>query len=345
MKFWFERGAWVSPKAQQKFKDICPEDIKSIAIIRHAALGDMILTRAFIAEARKFFPNASITLSVVSNYRFGVPEDMVDRVHIAIGSDQRHVPKKEQIRVAKELGYHDILFDMSVSSRSILLGLLNKSMLKVSYPYRNWQRMLYDACVFRSDMQFEAETLLDMLRLFGASPASPPDFNISGSTVNSKLKRSKPCIVYFTSASIANKCWPVESFATLIKQLAIQYPDYEHIILEGLADWESVSPLMSMISDGGEKQNIEVQKAMPLDDTLALLQAAAVVVCNDTGIRNLAICCATPTVGIFFSTVPYRYWPRYGQHKAVFQADGSMPTVESVLMATNKIIENQITPL
>ncbi|VAW99211.1 hypothetical protein MNBD_GAMMA23-1491 [hydrothermal vent metagenome] len=341
MKFWFERGAWVSPKAQKKFKDISPEDIKSIAIIRHAALGDMILTRAFIGEARKFFPNASITLSVVSNYRFGVPEDMVDRVHIAIGSDQRHVPKREQLRVAKELGYHDIFFDMCVSSRSILLGLVNKSKFKVSYPYRNWQRIFYDACVFRSDMQFEAETLLDMLRLFGASPQSPPDFKLSISNKNLELKHSKPYIVYFTSASISNKCWPVESFAALIKQLALQHADYDHIILEGLADWESVSPLLELISSDGDKENVNIQKAMSLDDTLTLLQGAAVVVCNDTGIRNLAICCTTPTVGIFFSTVPYRYWPRYGQHEAVFQANGSMPAVDSVLMVTNKIIKNQ----
>ena len=154
MKFWFERGAWVSPKAREKFKDILPTDIKTIAIIRHAALGDMILTRAFIAEARKFFPNASITLSVVSNYQFGVPADMVDRVHVAIGSDQREVSKKEQIRVAKSLGDHDLIFDMAVSSRSLLLCMLNKAFLKISFTYRNWQRIFYDECVYRSDMQF-----------------------------------------------------------------------------------------------------------------------------------------------------------------------------------------------
>ncbi len=335
MKFWFTRGAWVSKKTQEKFKTIVPEDIKSIAIIRHAALGDMILTRAFIAEARKFFPNASITLSVVSNYRYGVPEDMVDRVHVAIGSDQRHVPKREQIRVAKELGYHDILFDMTVSSRSILLGLLNKSMLKVSYPYRNWQRILYDVCVFRSDMQFEAETLLDMLRVFGANVTTPPDSHIN----TPALKKDKPYFVYFTTASIANKCWPVEHFASLLQKLSTQYPNHQHIILQGLAKWESVAKLMELTDAETKIKNIEVQKALPLKETFGFLKGAAVVIGNDTGIRNLAICCDTPTVGIFSSAVLYRYWPRYGKHDAVFHADGSIPSVEDVQKSVNKIIK------
>ena len=334
MKFWFERGAWVSEKAQQKFKDISPHDIKSIAIIRHAALGDLILTRAFISEARKFFPNASITLSVVSNYQYGVPDDMVDRIHVAIGSDQRHIPKRQQIARAKELGYHDIIFDMTVSSRSILLSLVNKAGLKVSFPYRNWQRIFYDACVYRSDLQFEAETLLDMLRLLGARPVTPPAFSVSVPA----LKREKPYLVYFTSASIANKCWPVEHFAALIKQLSRQYANYEHIILEGLAEWESVTPLMELLSAETLNGNIVVQKAMQMDDTLALLKGASVVIGNDTGIRNMAICCEAATVGIFYSTVPYRYWPRYGLHDAVFLADGQLPTVAAVVESVENIL-------
>lgn len=340
MKFWYERGAWVAPKAQEKFKDISPSDIKSIAIIRHAALGDMILTRAFITEARKFFPNASITLSVVSNYQFGVPADMVDRVHVAIGSDQREVPKKEQIRVAKSLGEHDLIFDMAVSSRSLFLCMLNKARLKISFPYRKWQRIFYDACVYRSDLQFEAETLLDMLRLFGARPLSPPDFKVPLIEVKPELKPVQPYIVYFTSASIENKCWPAQHFADLIQQLAQQHPNYNHVILEGLAKWESVAPLMSQISGSGEIMNVAVQKALPLDDTLTLLANAELVVSNDTGIRNLAICCPTPTVGIFYSTVPYRYWPRYGKHDAVFESDGSIPSVEAVKASVNNILQN-----
>ena len=74
MKFWFTKGAWASKRARKIIKSISADQIKKIAVIRHAALGDMVLTRAFLVEARKAFPNAEITLSVVSNYTRGCPK-------------------------------------------------------------------------------------------------------------------------------------------------------------------------------------------------------------------------------------------------------------------------------
>ncbi len=323
MKFWYERGAWVSKKTRLKLASIQPEQIKSIAIIRHAALGDMILTRAFIHEARQFFPNAKITLSVVSNYTYGAPEDMVDRLHIAYGNDRRDIPKLEQIRRARSLGEHDIIFDLAVSTRSVWLCLLNKASLKIGYPYRYAQRWLYDAAIFRSDFEFEAQIMLDMLRLLGAKPATPPDFQIHVAAA----KQEQSSIIYFTSASALSKCWPKPHFIDLIRQAAGDFPDHQHMILNGQAEWEDAADIKSALQD---LENVSLQQSLPLEQTLALIKAADLVVCNDTGIRNLAICCETPTLGIFFSTVPYRYWPRYGKHRAAFNANGSIPSVADV---------------
>ena len=113
MKLWFERGAWASAKGRKRVAALSADNAESIALIRHAALGDMVLIRPFIFELRKFFPNATITLSLVSNYVYGAPEELVDRIHIIYGSDQRNVSKLLQYRKIKELGYHDIIFDMA----------------------------------------------------------------------------------------------------------------------------------------------------------------------------------------------------------------------------------------
>ena len=321
MKFWYERGAWVSKKARARLTQLKPEEVQSIAIIRHAALGDMILTRAFIYEVRQFFPNASITLSVVSNYTYGAPEDMIDRLHVAYGNDRRDVSKREQIKRARELGYHDIIFDLAVSTRSVWLCLLNKAKLKVGYPYRATQRWLYDAAIFRSDFEFEAQVMLDMLRLMGARPTTPPDFRVEVA----EFKHDKPCVIYFTSASAESKCWPRQHFVELISQAARDYPGYKHVILNGTAEWEDASVLMPKLQ---QFDNVSLQLPMSLDETLGYIKSASLVVSNDTGIRNLAITCETPTLGLFFSTVPYRYWPKYGKHDAVFNADGSVPSVD-----------------
>ncbi|MBD3797958.1 MAG: lipopolysaccharide heptosyltransferase family protein, partial [Campylobacterales bacterium] len=65
LKLNFRRGsAFASKKAREYLATISPSDVKNIAVIRHAAIGDFVVTRPFLIELRKFFPNAKITLSV-----------------------------------------------------------------------------------------------------------------------------------------------------------------------------------------------------------------------------------------------------------------------------------------
>ena len=74
---WFERGAFATKSARAYLEDTFnPETVAKIAVIRHAALGDQVITRPFLVEARKFFPNAEITLVAVSNYQYGMPSDL-----------------------------------------------------------------------------------------------------------------------------------------------------------------------------------------------------------------------------------------------------------------------------
>jgi ADP-heptose:LPS heptosyltransferase len=156
MKLWFTKGVWKRKNIDRKIESLTFSDVKKIAILRHAALGDMLLTRSFIIEARKAFPNATITLSVVSNYTRGTPEDLVDRVHIVHGSDQKEVSLKDRIKRIKELGPQDIIFDLASSSRSTLTCMLTPATLKIGFPYRRFQaKMLYDIATPRSDLNFE----------------------------------------------------------------------------------------------------------------------------------------------------------------------------------------------
>jgi ADP-heptose:LPS heptosyltransferase len=332
MKFWYKSGAWASKAAWRKLAALTPAGARRIAVIRHAALGDMVLTRPFLSELRKHFPNASITLSLVSNYVHGAPEDLVDRVHVVYGSDRRDVSRWEQLRRARELGYQDLLFDLAATPRSFWLSVLNRAYLKVGFPYRAIQRWLfYDAAVWRSDLRFEAEAMLEMLNLIGIRTEYPPRFDLPGTAT----RRARPCVVYFPSASEPSKCWPTERFAELIGRMARDYPAYDHLVLEGRAAWESIDGLLEAV---GDVANVQPVRNAGLADTIALLKAARLVVSNDTGIRNLAIAAETPTVGIFFSTYPFRYWPRGPKHDAVFTPDGSLPTVAAVYESARKVI-------
>lgn len=324
MKIWYLKGVWTSRKAQSKIKNLAFEDIKSIAVLRHAALGDMVLTRSFIVEAKKLFPNASITISIISNYTRGVPEDLVDRVHLVHGTDQRDTPFRERIARIKELGHHDLIFDLASTSRSYLTCFFNSAILKLGFPYRKFRAwMFYDVTTCRSDLNFEVNDMLSMLQVLGAKTSYPHVYNMPGEP----LKRERPYIVYFIGASDPYKCWPLKNFAELIQGLCKQHPDHDHLVLEGLKEWESADEILQ---SSANNPRVSVVRADTIEETSSLMKGADLVVSNDTGIRHVAIVCGTPTVGIFIGG-PYRYWPRYDIHDAVF------PSLEDGIVSVKEV--------
>ena len=332
MKLWFERGAWASARGRRLISSVDRQQVKKVVVIRHAALGDMVLTRPFLVEARRFFPNAELVLSIVSNYSYGLPTDLVDSVHVLHGSDQPTVSLKDRIARARELKGIDILFDLADTTRSRYLCLLTDAKIKVGFPYsRGLRNLIFHAAVPRSDFSFEAINMIDALMLFGASPEIPPQFGWESLRRSNDSLPKSPYIIYFPFASVNSKCWDTENYLRSISRLAQMHPSYEHIILGGVGKNEALQPFEAALA---EFKNIRFQRPLELDETLRFLSHARLVISNDTGIRNLAISLDVPSIGIFFATVPYRYWPRYGKHRALFNADGFPPSVEDLVEAT-----------
>ena len=333
MKLWFHRGVRASKKAHGIVNALQADKVKKIAVVRHAALGDMMLTRPFLIEARKAFPNAVITLSTVSNYTRGTPDDLVNRVHIMHGSDKKHASISERIRNARELGEQDIIFDLAASNRSTWLCLLTRAKLKIGFPYKRFHaRFVYDIAIHRSDLDFEVNDMLKQLNIFGIKTAYPHQFAMPGDA----LRRDSPYVVYFIGASTPDKCWPHDHFAGLIDRMASRWPDHDHLVLEGIQKWETADKILEHI---GERTNVTRFFTDTIEATTSLIKGADMVVSNDTGIRHIAIASDTPTAGIFYAD-PFRYWPRYGYHDiALPRGDAAHPSVEDMFIACNGIMQ------
>ena len=330
MKLWKEANTWQSKKAVAKLARIDASDIHRIVVIKHAAFGDMLLLRPFLIELRRAFPDASITLSVISHYLRGVPEDLVERVHVAPSTKEKK-GLFHSYRAYKELGPHDLLFDLTVSTRSFLLSLVTNAKFKIGFQYRGLHKYIYDIAIPRSAYRFEAATFLEQLCPLGITYAWPPRFEMP----TSEIKRDKPYIVYFPTASTPDKSWSGQNFSVLIRNMAEELSQYDHIILCGISEWEKTvaNDIMASLS---ELENVTRLDAGP--DDKALIKGARLLVSNDTGIRHLGIALNTTTVCIFFNTPPYRYWPRYGHHQVVYNQDASIPDWQAVASAMRKAL-------
>lgn len=334
MKIWSWKRTWVAPQAPAKAAGLHFNEVRRIAVLKHAALGDMLLTRPFLLTLRNYFPNAQITLSVVENYQAGIPHDLIDRLHVTLSS--KKTGALTRLRNYRELGPHDLLFDISAVTRTFWISFLNKASLKIGFQHRNLHRYIYDIALNRTGFRFEAETFLDQLQVLGIDYDWPLRFDYDPGTVDI----AQPYLVYFPTASDNYKAWQAEHFAELIRQMSGEYPGYQHILLGGVADWEDqVCQKILQQTDG--RDNLRYIRGS--DETPALINGATALVSNDTGIRNLAIATETPTVGIFISTLPFNYQPRFGRHKVIFATEGGQPEVTTVKTALLEILQNGAT--
>jgi len=337
MKLWYRKAAWSSRKARQRLAGMDKDSIKSIAVIRHAALGDMIHTRPFLLELRRAFKNARITISVNASYSRGVPEDLVDRVHVIYRRKTRNQGIREQVKLIKSLGYHDLVFDLADTPRSRMLLALNPAKIKLGYTsYWLIEKLVMDVNIPRSDLVFEADMNLQLLNILGIKTGYPPEYGLD---VEDK-EVSQPYIVYFPSASVPQRYWNLESVSELISEMSKAYPDYSHYILKGIKEEEKTKSILDNIKDSKNVQPVEIDN---LDETIQFIGNARLVVSNDTSIRHLAIATGTPSIGIYFGTAlestPFRYCPMWGNHDAVFEDDGSQPAATKVFESCIKLLK------
>ncbi|WP_194565877.1 glycosyltransferase family 9 protein [Vibrio anguillarum] len=332
---WFERGAYASKQAKKYLiHEFSPEKVKKIAIFRHAALGDQVIVRPFLIEARKFFPNAKITLVGVSNYQYGTPSDLADETIFMIGRHRKHeLNWKQKIQQFTQLEEQDIIFDVAGTSRSYWMTLLSKAKLKFGFPYKPYLcGSLYNIAVFRSDFQPELECMLDMLKMLGHNPQRPLDFGYPSHLELYDKEQSKPNILYFNGASTQSKILTQEQMKSFIELAITTFPNHQHVYLEGKNDFEKGDFLRHLEVN----RNFTIQSCLPLDELVEYIAKARLVVAPDTGVRNIAVSTHTPTVGIFYSTVPFRYTPLEGDHRIVMNANGDIPSNQQIIaeMAT-----------
>jgi len=333
----FRRGsAFASKKARAYLSTISPEDVKKITVIRHAAIGDFMNIRPFLIELREFFPNAKVTLSVVKHYMYGIPEDLIDEIHVMSRYDDFEKGTKSsfmtRVKEAKTLPEQDIIFDLTDSTITLLLIMLSKAKLKIGYPYRAVRRFFYDIATLRSDFVVEAQSVMHMLNILGAKTQVPLRYGNDQKYPKVDEKR----VVYFAGASVENKCWAKEKFKALIEKMSDEFPEYQHVILQGIGKNEKFLEIYEPLQ---EKENVFLQEVLPIEEVMQFLRNSRCLVSNDTGVRNMGIALEIPTVGIFFNIPPFRYWPREEKHDCVFNTEYLQPEVDNVFEVTKNLLE------
>ena len=106
----------------------------------------------------------------------------------------------------------------------------------------------------------------------------------------------------------ANKRWPVDYFAEVIRQVAGQFSDVRFAILGGADDRLLGEVLMRVASD----RCLDLTGQTSLPEMVEWLRRCELMVTNDTGPMHVAAALRKPIIGLFGPTEPRRTGP-YGQ--------------------------------
>jgi ADP-heptose:LPS heptosyltransferase len=273
----------------------------NILVIKHGALGDIVLAFAAFAGIRRAHPRACITLLTTSPFAaLLAASPWFDRIEVDDRPAVWNVPGLLNLR--RQLRGFDLVFDLQTSSRS------SRYFALAGRPA--WSGIA-EGCAFphanpaRNSMHTR-ERLAEQLALAGIGDLQPP--NLSWLTAAEVAEFGLPerfaLLVPGASAHRPEKRWPAENFKALA---------------EGL-------PMPSVLVGGPGEQLPIVVPGEDLIGQTSLLQLAAITaraslaIGNDTGPMHLAAALNIPSVVLFSgASDPDLTAPRY--------PDGGLPTI------------------
>jgi len=138
--------------------------------------------------------------------------------------------------------------------------------------------------------------------------------------------------VVHPGASCADRRWPAASFATVVDHLSTRA---DRVVLTGSADELGVTETVAAESTVAP---LSVAGRTTVGSLAALLAAARIVVCNDTGVAHLAGAVGTPSVTVFARSDRRRWRVRGECHREVHGPDCGWPEPDAVMAAADELL-------
>jgi len=317
------------------------QDVRRIAFLRTDRLGETLLNLPAIAALKAALPQAELTVVIspdLCDLLAAAPA--VDRV-LPHGEGEGQWWFTRALRLAKAL--RSRRFDLAVVSNP--KKELHVAVWLAGIPWRagyarKWGRWLL---THRLDdrkalgERHEVEYNLDLIRTLGLPTTIPqwqlPRFDREQTEVFQLLQRqgikpSEPLMVVHPWTSNPLKQWPVGRFQTLIRQ-CVERLGVQVVVVGGP---EEAQQSKEVLLAGAPVGNLT--GALTLRQLAALLQAAKLLVSNDSGPVHVASAVGAKTIVLFGTpdraTGPGRWGPFGERHRVIWKPSMEAISVEEV---------------
>lgn len=283
-------------------KRILPGEIRTLGLLRTAAIGDTVLLSAPIADLRAAFPEASLVLFAgPTNCEMARLLDGVDCVvEVPIQNPAAALRRVRSMPV-------DIFLDFGQWPRfDALLARLSGASFTIGFKtpgqYRHYG---YDATVEHSTEVHELENFRRLVRVLGVKTGHSP-------RLTAPLQGAPPARDYAVFHLWPGgrrkhlKQWPGERWRALIEEAA--GPEFEIVLTGSAADRRANEAVIEGVRRPA-RHFVRNAAGISLRETACVLAQARLVVSVDTGVMHLAAALGAPLVALHGPTSSRRWGP------------------------------------
>jgi len=326
--------------------------------VQTAFIGDVILITPLIKAVRSLYPNALIDALVVPACASLLANN--PHLHAVISYPKRKNALWTMLQMIKRLrnNLYDLAISPHSSGRTHLLLYFSKIPIRIGFdrslfPWLLTAKIPHPVGIHKIEKNLKLLSLISKQEFSRQSELfpAPQDF----ATADELLKPLKPkSVIAMAPGSIwATKCWPLEHYKQLAKQL--MEADFGIVLIGGAGDKDKCSAVEQyLLANNPAASVVNLAGKTTLLESAAVISKAKLMICNDSGALHIANAMQTRVYAFFGPTVqsigyyPYREGDRvfetaldcrpcgsHGHHKCPLTHHNCMRliTSESVLQA------------
>ncbi|HET9402863.1 MAG TPA: glycosyltransferase family 9 protein [Candidatus Acidoferrales bacterium] len=279
-------------------------------LVRLGSLGDVIFTLPAVAALRQSFPSAQI-------------DWLIDRRWLALVAGNPHVTNVIELRDRAAATYiqcarklrerrYSCAIDIQGLYKSALLARISGAPRRIGF-MREFVREAGAAALYTERIAPREPHMVGQnmeLAIAAGATRIPAQFplQVSGEAkrkVDTLLnnQRTNQFAVFSPGGGWRSKCWPAERFGEVAARVTREF-GLRCLVNAGPGEEE-----MARVAAKSSEGVLQELPAIPLDQLMAMLRRASLVVAADSGPLHLAVALGTPVVGLFGPTNPARNGP------------------------------------
>ncbi|MHC4819407.1 MAG: glycosyltransferase family 9 protein, partial [Planctomycetota bacterium] len=318
--------------------------VREIAVVKFWGIGNAALLLPILRSLRQRYPGARLTVVTLADNE-SVYRPVADRVlGVRKGPSAatlldlfRALAVLRRLRVDLALD-----FEQFVRTSQVLL-FLARPQQAVAFDTEGQRRAgLADISVPYDDRRHCGESFLALARAVGLRKRvyRPGGLEVPGDAAE-RMDRwcrlhdvgSRPLVVLHPGSgdNFPGRRWPTRRFGLLGRRLVD-----EHGAVVAVTGGPAEAPLTREVVEASERDLSDLAGRMTLDELLALLARAALLVANDTGPVHLASALGVPVLGLYGPNTPRLYGPLSSGSVAFYDAPPCSPCITNLNYKTSR---------